>query len=282
MREPIRSERDSCRNAAAEAIFLDNLTAIENIAAYTARRYRLDTDEREEFIAEVNLALVSDDYKALREFEGRSKLETYLFTIIGRIYWEWRHRVRGRWRPSSKAKSLGEVAVQLEELIHRDGLLLSEAAQILRDRHGIAPGKTERLMAALPNRIRHQTVAGVEDDTLTSQTVPPDQALENRERERLGHRVRRAVADALAQRSAEDRLILELSFRDGIKTVDIAHSLGIPVKKLYKRIDRILARLHKALVRAGFGNEDREELFAAIRLATLAGERAEPGAEEAT
>ena len=255
--------------ATSPSLFLENLPTIQKIAAHVARRYRLSSEDAEEFSAEVNLKLISDDYRALRNFEGRSKLESYLFMIIHRAFWEWRNKQRGRWRPSAEAQRLGEPAIKHEQLLYRDGYQASEAAQILSDQFGLDQTQIDDLYTRLPQRTRREMVSETHLEEVATAETNQHQHLLNRERENLGHRVQKTVDQLLNQLTEEDQLILKLNFRQNVKLVDIAQSLGYPPKKLYKRVKKLLSGLHQGLKRAGFGKQNREELFEATKLAAL-------------
>jgi RNA polymerase sigma-70 factor, ECF subfamily len=68
--------------------FVDRfLSLVYHAILYTAhqRSARLAPEDVEDIAAEVLLQLVADDYKALRQFEGKSSLATYLTVIARRI-----------------------------------------------------------------------------------------------------------------------------------------------------------------------------------------------------
>src|SRR5687768_14189132 len=114
-----------------EDTYLQHLRTIERIAAFVARRHHLEASESEEFVQEVRVRLLDDDYSIIRKFEGRSTFSTYLTTVIGRLFAQWRVEQWGKWRPSAEAKRLGDKAVTLERLLSRDGYTLSEAVRVL-------------------------------------------------------------------------------------------------------------------------------------------------------
>jgi len=88
------------------------------------------------------------------------------------------------------------------------------------------------------------------------------------ERVRAGEReiaARSAIAcldRAIGDLSPEDRLILQLRFRDGRKVPEIARIVGLEPKKLYKRLDRLFEALRRALKDAGIGQAAVGELLA--------------------
>src|SRR6185295_1916310 len=104
-----------------EETYLQHLPTIERIASFVARRNHLNADEAAEFTQEVRFRLFDGDYAIIRKFEGRSLFSTYLTTVIGRLFHQWRVEQWGKWRPSAEAKRLGDKAIALERLLSRDG-----------------------------------------------------------------------------------------------------------------------------------------------------------------
>src|SRR5688572_33281588 len=96
-----------------EKLYLENLRSIERIAAFVARRNHLSADEAAEFIQEVRVRLLDDNYAIIRKFEGRSSLTTYLTTVINHLFHQCRVEMWGKWRPSAEAKRLGNKAITL-------------------------------------------------------------------------------------------------------------------------------------------------------------------------
>ena len=115
-----------------ERLFLENLSTVERLARSIALRHRLPPDALEDFAGTVRLKLIEGDYRILREFEGRSSLNTYLTIVISRLFLDYRDGFWRRWRPSARAIALGPDAVLIEQLTAREGHTLSEALQLMR------------------------------------------------------------------------------------------------------------------------------------------------------
>src|SRR5438874_7414588 len=116
----------------ARALLEANLDLIERVIRFTARRQRLDESESEEFASIVKLKLVENDYAIIRKFEGRSHLATFVTIVVQRMLLDYRIHHWGKWHASAEAKRVGGPAVELEQLLHRDGRSLDEALAILR------------------------------------------------------------------------------------------------------------------------------------------------------
>ncbi|HEV7764214.1 MAG TPA: sigma-70 family RNA polymerase sigma factor [Thermoanaerobaculia bacterium] len=241
-----------------EETYLKHLRTIERIAASVARRYYLDASEAEEFVQVVRVRLLEDNYAILRKFEGRSELSTFLTTVIGRLFQQWRVEHWGKWRNSAEAKRLGKTAIILERLISRDGYTFDEAV-----RHLTTPGgspytlaELEAIYQRLPDRMPRPMI--VSDDVIPDIVTVEDDGYHRMEAEERAAAFRRAakmVDELLEKMAAEDRLILQMRFWDGRNVPDIARTLHLDQKKLYKRLERLYRDLRVELVNAGVSPE---------------------------
>jgi RNA polymerase sigma factor (sigma-70 family) len=247
-----------------ENTYLSHLVSIERIAAFVARRGRLNADESAEFVQVVRVRLFEDDYAIIRKFEGRSSFTTYLTTVIIRLFHQSRVEQWGKWRPSAEAKRLGDTAITLERLLTRDGFTLSEAVNVLTTRAGagVTVAELESLYARLP--LRNPRPVLVSDDGLTD-AVPAEDDVDDRlgagDRERAARLTAQTVDAVLAKFDAEDRVILQMRFWHGRKVPDIARILHLDQKKVYKRLDKLFATLRRALETAGVGRGDVDRLL---------------------
>ena len=244
-----------------EELFLANLSLIERIVTFVARRGRMETAEGEELASTVKLKLIEDDYAVLRQFEGRSTLSTYLTIVIQRIALDYRIQQWGKWRPSAEAKRQGETAMQLEQLLHRDGLSWDEAVARLKSEQKTSDAELLRLRDLLPERAPRRRM---EDDSEALQDLPSasradDRALRH-DRDLAARRTRDALRDVLASFDSEERLILRLRFSDSMKVSSMSTMLGVDQRKLYKKIDRLLETTRKRLLAAGISPLDAADI----------------------
>lgn len=247
-----------------ETTYLENLETIERIAAFVAGKGRLNADETVEFVQIVRVRLFENDYAIIRKFEGRSLLRTYLTTVILRLFRQWRVEMWGKWRPSAEARRLGDNAITLERLLTRDGFTLDEAVKILTTREGNAytVGELEALYIRLPLRTPRPVL--VSDDGIpevAALDADADDRVESRDRECSARSCAAALDAAVAQFDAEDRLILQLRFWKSLKVPEIAKIMGIDQKKIYKRLDKLFAKLRSALETARVSRADVDKLL---------------------
>lgn len=238
----------------AEELFLANVTTIDRIATFICRRHHVD--DAEEFSSQVKLSLIERNYEIIRKFEGRSSFPTYLTTVMHRLFYQYRVKEWGKWRPSAEAKRLGETAITLEKLMTRDNLTFSEATRRMSDR---SLAELEAIHLRLPPRQPRPVL--VSDDGIGEVSAAVEDTIEIRDREKTARAAAGALDEAIAKFDAEDRLILRLRFWHARKVAEIAADLHLDQKKTYKRIDKLLFKLRTALERAGVSRAVAEDLL---------------------
>ena len=243
-----------------EATYLQHLESIKRIAKFVARRAHLNADETDEFVQIVCVRLFDNDYAIIRKYEGRSSFTTYLTTVILRLQHQDRVEHWGKWRPSAEAKRLGDHAITLERLLTRDGYTFDEAVNILTT-HAGSPYRLEELKAIyfrLPPRNPRPMI--VPNDDLPEVAVEPEahRNVEAHERECADRKAAAVLDEAISKFGPEDRIILQLRFWRGMKVPEIARILKLDQKKLYKRLEKLLLTLRRALEAAGVNSTDHE------------------------
>ena len=238
--------------AECEQLFLTHLTMIHRLIGAIARQHRLSADDAEEFAGVAQLRLISDDYAVLRKFRGASTLRTFLTIVIERMMLDYKAAQWGKWRPSVRSRRAGEVAVLLERLTVRDGLSFDEACSVLESNQALSVNRDTLTQLHAQFRPR-QRPRRITDDVLDS--VPAvrtaDDTLRAREHETSMIHATRSLAAMLAAMPAEDRLLLKMRFADGIRVADIARTLSLDQKRLYRRLERLVVQLRRALEARG-------------------------------
>jgi RNA polymerase sigma factor (sigma-70 family) len=232
------------------------LPTIERVIASICRRQRLNHDEQEDFASDVKLKVTERWDQICRDFQGRAKLETYLYTLAFRVLQDRRDKHWGAWAASKTARTLGPDAVRLDELIHREGRTCAEAVRIL----GTDPRvhKSEAELAAIASRLPgHDRGREVPLDT-----APPDRAgrvapdpLRNAEDEAEKDRLEVLLKSLLTELPQQDRLIMHLYFLERVSLARVARVLALEHKPLFRRVDKILAGFRRRLEAAGFDRE---------------------------
>jgi DNA-directed RNA polymerase specialized sigma24 family protein len=256
----IRREELS-RFANRERLLLDNLSLLENISALTARRFRMDPVEAEDFTSLVKLKMIEDDYRILRRYGGLSKLSSYLSTVVARLAIDYVENLASRWRPSAEARRLGPTALRIEELLVRDGLSLDEAIEILIANEKVAISRDElaAMAARLPARAAHTHASEAVLRSMAAEDGITDRELAKNDALDRVLSVLRRVIDGLPQ---EDRLIITM-LRD-TTIPEMARVLNTDQKKLYRRKNRLLDQLRASMEKEGIRSADVAELLSGL------------------
>jgi RNA polymerase sigma factor for flagellar operon FliA len=248
-------------------VFFSELGRIERIIAALCHRNGLVGADAEDFGAWARMRLIEDDYAILRKFRRQSSIGTFLTAVLANLHRDFRVQRWGRWRPSSQARRLGPLGVLLETLIRRDACTLHEAIQVVRsagfgepDDLGIA-----RLVARLPVRAERGRAADVSPDSLPSEERADDRVLAGEAGE-ARHTAQTAVERALSHLPDGDQLILRLRYWEDMRIADIARTLNLDQKPLYRRIDADLARLRTELESQGVDQDMIADVIAARSL----------------
>lgn len=246
-----------------EQLFLANLDLIEKLAALIARRHHASVEETEEFTSELKLKLVEDDYAVLRKFKGTSSLKTYLTTVASNAFKDFRDRSWGKWRPSAAAKDLGPLAIRLEELLDKEGRSFDEACEILRTNHRVEASRREleEIWKRLPPKTPRRMEGEEQLQDLSAPGERPEERVFEHELRATRQRVSVALKKVLNNLSKEDRLIVRMSIVNSLKIVDIARTLGMEQKPLYRRRENILKKLRRDLEREGVRWEQVADLL---------------------
>ena len=222
------------------------------VIAMVARTSGLPPQDAEDFAQHAHVHLMERQYAPVAAFSGRSSLRTYLTVVVRRLLLDWRNARFGKWRPSAVARRLGPAAVALDRLMFRDGHRLEEAVAMLKGRPACSQSAPlRRLASLLPPRAKVQAVAPETFDGLA-----PEGFFDPVEAKEAAAARRRTLARlqlAFRLLSPEDRHLVELRYRRGLSVRDIAAGLGQPDKPLYRRLERIVATLRRAMAVAADG-----------------------------
>lgn len=216
---------------------------IERVVRDLARKNYLSAAELEEYRGAVDSALERNDYELLRAFEGRSTWETYLSTVVTRQFYLFQATMWGKWRPTQAAIRLGAAAMLLEELVVRDRFSLSDAVDWMRGTHRVD----------LP---RHRLLQLAAQLGISMTGAPPVPV-----RPAASAQMRDALRDALALVAADDRLILELRFRDALPLTRIAALMRLEARSLQRRIELAKNVIRESLLAQGIALSDLETLL---------------------
>lgn len=247
---------------ALEQLYHHSLEALTPILRGLGREKRLSPEELEDLRSDLQIKLLEDDYRVLRQWNRCSSIEDYLKKVT---YNSWRDRIRGDKgyvRVSPIATRLGPPAPELEMLLGRQGLTLDEAYQVIKPRFpSLSLGETEEIAAKInPRRgrsfVSEDVVVRVPDPKLTG-----DKHLEQREKLVEKRKALGLLRQLLAELPKQDRMLLVHAHAEGVKLSHIARSLGIDQRPLYRRNEKLLTQLRTTLEEAGLRWENLREVL---------------------
>ncbi len=244
----------------AEALFLEHLDWIGKVASKACSNQGVWGADAEDMTSQVRMALMEDDYAVVRRFQGNSEIKTYLAAVVVRHVVNFVREQRGRWRPSAAAVRLGSPAVELEALVRQAGYTVQQAGEKLRTegRTTLSDAALARLLAQVPERAPLRPVlreSGTAVDFAPGAAHADERVLEaevdTRRAEMLG-----VLETAMEQLEPEEQLIVQMHFAEGYTLADVARALRVEQKPLYRRVDRLRARLRALLESAGLTGDD--------------------------
>lgn len=226
----------------------DKLVLLSQVIRDVARSRRLSPEDAEDFSQSVHLSLLERDYDIFHRFSGRSSLRTYLAVVVNRMLLDWRNKMWGKWRSSAAATKLGDTAVALERLVHRDGFSTGEAIEIVRATRNSPPiDAVRRLAEQLPARMRRRDA--LEHECRNEAVVAFADPIDAEERQQARASTRRTLALALRQLSHDDRQLIHLRYQQEHTVQTLARSFRTTPQVLYRRLERARRTLRRAVLR---------------------------------
>lgn len=246
-----------------ERFYVEHAELIEGVLTLICRRHRLVGMEADDFRSIARLKLVDNDYEVLRKFQGRSSLRTYLTIVLDRAFLDYRNAQWGKWRPSAEAQRLGPVGLRLEQLMGRDGFTFDEAVEMLRTQHAVRESRDAlyEMASRLPVRLSRKPQGEEAIGHLEDPAPSPDALVEREELRPRAAMARAALDRAITALEPQERLIVRLRFVNGLGVVDIARTLQLEQRPLYRRLEQILTRLRLSLEADGVNAQAVAALF---------------------
>jgi len=233
-------------------LFLEHLDFIRKTARQEARARGLDATDIEEFAGDVNLKMIARDYDVVRQFRGRSRITTYLYSVILHALRDYMDKRWGKWRPSRIAVRLGAQAVLVERLVRCQGCSVDDVvARLAAAGDPAAPETVLDIMARLPIRAQRRTTTDNGLESLPAKHGRPDAGIEETERQRTARLLEAQLDLAIARLSPGDRILLHLAFVKGRSIPDIAAIVGGSPRSLYSRLQKCKSALRRELEASG-------------------------------
>ena len=214
----------------------------------------------ETFFNQVLDHLTAYDYKVLREFKNRSKITTYLTTIISRLFIDIQRKHKGRSRAKEWARKIGPVGEKLYKLVFEKGYSVDEAYEYLRTPESITESFDEIQM--MVEKMRGRQTSGLPQMPIMGND--PEQDLVTKQREEL---IKKVFNETLSELSNEEKLLIRMRFplsddEEPKSLLEIGRMLHTTEKAVDSRIRRILAKLKEKMLRHGLSINDFLDAYA--------------------
>lgn len=248
-----------------EELLLRSLPLLQSVVSAAAKRWRLEKEDAEDLLSEVQIKLLENGCEALRSCEDAARLRAFLATTVARHWLDRRNHEWGKWRPCAEAKRQGPDGELLDRWISRDGLPLDQVVEKARQ-HGIPwdRAEIERRAALFPFRAkrRQETDEGLEARPAAEDS--PEEALVATERAEQRALALRLVGEETATWPPEEILMLR-AFLRGHTITAISQQLQVPRRPLYRQFEAFFVRLRRRLEQRGFGSAEAREILALER-----------------
>ncbi|MBF0287239.1 MAG: sigma-70 family RNA polymerase sigma factor [SAR324 cluster bacterium] len=233
---------------------------LQKVIMSTCARHRVFHQEAEEFISHIHFRLVDKNYAILRAYDGRSSFQTYLYTVVSRLFIDKFRSINGRWRPSKNAEKLGEVAVKFEELVHKERYTAEEAYHILTINHNLqlSREKWEKMIAHLKRTPKLHITSHDEVQDFAEETTP-ESVITAAIKKAAAEKIKSTLEGLIKELEEDDQLMLKMKFFSGHSIKQISIVLGRNRNYISKRLQSLLIQMKDNLLSQGFDWENVQD-----------------------
>lgn len=238
-----------------EQLFLALLPFIDRRSKSACRGRNLNREDTEDFCQLLKMKLVQNDYAVLRNCNNK-ELNSYISIVAGNALRDYCNHLWGKWRPRREVERMGEVAVRLARMIDRDQWPRDQAVDYMHRYGGVAESRQELAeLAELVPITWGRRLEGEEALTALPATEPtPEETLLKSEGDRMRLRLLETLERVLRNYPPEDVLIMRMC--QLFTVTEIARTLKLEAKPLFRRRDKLLRSLREDLERAGIERQD--------------------------
>jgi RNA polymerase sigma factor (sigma-70 family) len=235
----------------------DLLVKIETVCK---RRFSAENDQNQCYVYVID-GLKADNFQRLRAFKGKSKLNTYLYSLINALVVDFRRKRYGRRRIPAGVAKLGKWAETVYRFVCWQKFTFDDAYDLLRV-EGLYTGSYIQFIQEIepikkaPCRENpdFQSLDETGDNVLKNINDQGANPLEflihklDRERRIKAIKVIRATTAALPE---EDQLLVRLVYGSDQSVAAAAKVIGLPASTAGKRLKRLLTKFREKLLAEG-------------------------------
>ncbi len=256
-------EGDIMRNSTVKeqkshgSLLVRHLDEVTQAISTVGRKRALSPEDRDELRSFAMEKLLEREEKVFGTLDRVICHRAYFIKVVERLWIDLTYARWGRWRPTAKARRLGETAIELDRLVRRDGLQPSVAAKM------VGQVRTHRHTSTLRD-LACELLAGRSKAKERAVPVPLDglevalPTFDNQEEEERRLRARellKVLRKTLGDLSPEDRRLIRLRFMENLSGPEIARQTRLGQSEVYRRLKTILGDLAKRLKGRGLGRQ---------------------------
>lgn len=233
---------------------------LAKIEAVCRRHFSAENDQDECYVFVID-RLKADDYKRLRAFKGKSKLNTYLYTLINSLVIDFRRKKFGRRRIPSGVAKLGKWAEAVYRFVCWQRFSFDDAYDFLRVDGLFAGSYIEFIKQSEPIRKApcrenpaFQSIDGTRESSLKNASDnsanPLEFLIQRLDRERR-IKALKIIRQVTAEMPEDDQLLVRLVYGSEQSVSAAARVIGISGSTAGKRLKSLLAKFREKLLAEG-------------------------------
>ena len=250
----------SCRQLIDPQKILNSSDILERIEAVCKRHFSNENDQNESFVFIID-SLKADNFRRLRAYKSKSKLTTYLYSLINSLIIDFRRKKYGRRRIPVGVARLGKWAQAVYRLVCWQKFTFDDAYDFLRI-EGLFEGPYEQYLEDIapirkaPCRENpiFQAINEITADSLQNTSGSNPNPLELLIC-KLDHQRRikalRIIRETTAVLSQEDQLLVRLVYGSGQPVKTAAHIIGFSLSSARRRLKSLLNQYREQLLAEG-------------------------------
>ena len=239
---------------------LSSSEILERIESTCKRHFSNENDQSESYLFILD-SLKADNFKRLRAFEGKSKLTTYLYSLINSLIIDFRRKRYGRRRIPAAVAKLGAWAEAVYRLVCWQKFSYDDAYDFLQV-EGLFEGPYERYIQEIApirkapcrdnpafqqlDEVRPNTPANMDESTSNPLEILIDKLDHQRRIRAL--KIVQATTAALSQ---EDQMLVRLVYGSEQSVKTAASIIGLSASSARRRLKGILNQYREQLLAEG-------------------------------
>ena len=246
---------------------------VEKAISGVCSEFQIAEEDAKDFASQMWEKFFKDDCRLLKAAEDKGA--AYIKTMVRNTAIDQHRKEKGQWRPSTKAKKLGDIAVRLEKYLYHQYIPFQEAISLLRTEckaEGALMPSVETLEAwsiklyRMPKSRREISIDSEKGNVINLSFHSRENGrnpLKNPEEEsmlentRKVHQTCQSIIQNFSSRlSKNQKLMIKLHFEHGYSMSKIADMLSMSQPQVNYQVKSILKNLKKELLKSGINEND--------------------------